>query len=233
MSERVRLNTSGRKAILVPFVWLLLLLIVYYLCVGSLESIRGFIYFLSAFIITTFNSFYMWLFLPGLTNERGDFKEDTKPIDKVYLSLFILFPAIVTPFVAGIEMRLLGSAYFGNIIMFLAIGLYIIGYALNLWAMSVNRHFEGTVRIQNDRDHKVITSGPYSYVRHPGYIAMIIGVIVGPLILGSIYALVPAILTVIVIISRTAYEDKTLHDELEGYKEYASNVRYRLIPWIW
>jgi protein-S-isoprenylcysteine O-methyltransferase Ste14 len=99
--------------------------------------------------------------------------------------------------------------------------------------MSVNRHFETTVRIQEDRGHEVVSTGPYGFMRHPGYLGGIVWMMSIPLILGSLYAFLPLTLYAILMILRTYLEDKTLHEELPGYPEYAERVRYRLIPRIW
>lgn len=116
----------------------------------------------------------------------------------------------------------------------------LVGYALIItgfvgltWAMAVNKFFEPSVRIQTDRGHKVIDTGPYAIVRHPGY-ALAYPLFLGiPLALGSLWALVPAILLCPLIVTRTVWEDRTLQAELPGYKEYARRVRYRLVPGVW
>jgi protein-S-isoprenylcysteine O-methyltransferase Ste14 len=102
-----------------------------------------------------------------------------------------------------------------------------------LWAMVVNTHFEATVRIQEEREHQVCSSGPYEIVRHPGYVSMILLAFANPLILGSRWAFAPAGLIVLLVLARTALEDRTLQDELLGYKEYAASTRYRLLPGVW
>jgi protein-S-isoprenylcysteine O-methyltransferase Ste14 len=100
--------------------------------------------------------------------------------------------------------------------------------------MLANPFFEKTARIQTDRGHKVIDSGPYRYVRHPGYLGTIVGFILAtPLMLGSWWSVVPAVLATLSVAVRTALEDRMLLQELEGYKAYAKRVRYRLIPLFW
>jgi len=101
------------------------------------------------------------------------------------------------------------------------------------WAMRVNPFFSVAVRIQRDRGHHVISSGPYRFVRHPGYATFIVLGVGGPLALGSWWAAVPHIAAVALFVRRAAMEDRMLHDELEGYADYAGNVRYRLIPGVW
>jgi protein-S-isoprenylcysteine O-methyltransferase Ste14 len=116
----------------------------------------------------------------------------------------------------------------------------VLGYALLIigmlgvtWAESVNKFFERTVRIQTDRGHHVIDSGPYAIVRHPGYVFISILLVSTPLALGSLWALIPAVLACLVLIVRTVLEDRTLREELAGYEKYAQRVRYRLIPGVW
>ena len=102
-----------------------------------------------------------------------------------------------------------------------------------LWAMYVNTHFESTVRIQEDRDHQVCSSGPYRIVRHPGYAGAILASFGIPLLLGSAFAFVPAALMTVLFIMRTHQEDRTLQKELTGYRWYAQTTRFRLLPCIW
>jgi protein-S-isoprenylcysteine O-methyltransferase Ste14 len=101
------------------------------------------------------------------------------------------------------------------------------------WAMVVNPFFEPTVRIQDDREHRVVSSGPYAFVRHPGYLSGILWITSIPLILGSLYGLLPVGFYSVLMIIRTYLEDRTLKEELDGYREYSAKVRYRLFPGIW
>lgn len=110
---------------------------------------------------------------------------------------------------------------------------YMGGLGLFSWGMAVNTFFSKMVRIQEDRGQRVITSGPYQYVRHPGYVGGIVMALGSVLAIGSWWSLVPAGLTTLLIVWRTAMEDKTLQRELPGYVEYTQKVRYRLIPGIW
>jgi protein-S-isoprenylcysteine O-methyltransferase Ste14 len=109
--------------------------------------------------------------------------------------------------------------------------LFVTGWTFFLWAMASNPFFSESVRIHND--HQVASHGPYRFVRHPGYFGNLIGILGQPLLFGSWWAFIPAILTIIAFVIRTALEDKTLHNELAGYSVYARQVRYRLIPGLW
>lgn len=111
--------------------------------------------------------------------------------------------------------------------------LVVVGYAVTVWAMSVNPYFSQTVRIQPEGGHTVVTDGPYTYVRHPGYSGMLIAGLGSTFLLGSLWALIPWVLYVAVTVARTLLEDRALHAGLPGYPEYARRTRYRLIPQIW
>jgi protein-S-isoprenylcysteine O-methyltransferase Ste14 len=111
--------------------------------------------------------------------------------------------------------------------------LLLVGYLGTGWAQAGNRHFEPSVRIQSDRDHHVIVTGPYTYVRHPGYIFGIVLTFGIALALGSLLAVLPGLFVVGVLAIRTILEDATLQRELPGYAEFAAITRYRWIPGIW
>lgn len=96
-----------------------------------------------------------------------------------------------------------------------------------------NPFFESTVRIQKEKNQNVINAGPYKFVRHPGYLGMLLGSISLPLALGSVLAFIPLFIMIVLILIRTYYEDKILQEELAGYSEYCKEVKYRLIPFLW
>lgn len=169
---------------------------------------------------------------PVLLERRGRLKAGTKAYDRAFVALWLIL-AFATPVVAGLDAGrssespvLLASMYAGLLVMGLA-------YLLGAWAMAVNEHFELLVRIQTDRGHRVVTSGPYRIVRHPGYLAAILGALAAPLILGSLWAFAPALASALLFTVRTSLEDRTLREDLAGYQEYASRTRHRLLPGIW
>ncbi len=108
-----------------------------------------------------------------------------------------------------------------------------LGFALSLWAMAVNRFFSAVIRLQDDRDHQVVTDGPYRYVRHPGYSGVFFAMPGLALALGSWLCLGPMLAFVALILRRLILEDRFLQAKLEGYADYAGNVPYKLIPGIW
>jgi len=107
------------------------------------------------------------------------------------------------------------------------------GMMLIARAMVTNRFFSTAIRVQTDRGHLVVTSGPYAIVRHPGYLGMIVVVPAQALALGSWYALAPALVYSMLITRRAAVEDRYLREHLEGYDAYAERVRYRIVPGVW
>jgi protein-S-isoprenylcysteine O-methyltransferase Ste14 len=111
--------------------------------------------------------------------------------------------------------------------------LFSAGFILSAWAEAVNKFAEPGVRIQTDRGHNVVDTGPYAIVRHPMYLSAFSLFFGTALALGSFWALIPAAVVALVLVVRTALEDRTLQDELTGYREYAGRVRYKLIPGIW
>ncbi len=104
---------------------------------------------------------------------------------------------------------------------------------LAMWALTQNRFFSPVVRVQTERGHHLITSGPYQFIRHPGYLGSAASALCGAIALGSWWALLPAAGVAGVLVRRTILEDRFLHRELAGYPEYARKVRYRLLPGIW
>ena len=109
----------------------------------------------------------------------------------------------------------------------------VLSYCLIFWVVKTNPFSSAVVEIQEDREHKTITTGPYQYVRHPMYVGAILLFLSVPLALGSLITFVPGIILTALIVVRTYLEDKTLHEELEGYTRYAETVKCRLIPGIW
>jgi protein-S-isoprenylcysteine O-methyltransferase Ste14 len=135
--------------------------------------------------------------------------------------------------VAGLDLRYGWLSGITPSAQIAALLIVIAGYALVVWATGTNAFFSQVVRIQTERGHTVISSGPYRYVRHPAYVGMILLVLGAPIMLGSWWALLPGGLSALLVVLRTALEDRTLQADLAGYREYAGRVRYRLLPGVW
>lgn len=171
---------------------------------------------------------------PDILAERAKFMDhqDTKPWDKLLAPLLGLGGGLI-PLVAGLDVRFGWSAAFGLTVKLIMLALILLGYAIGAWALIENRFFSGTVRIQTERDHQVVSSGPYSVVRHPGYASALLTYLATPLFLDAVWAFIPVAFIITVLVIRTHLEDQTLQEELPGYREYAARTRCRLLPGIW
>ena len=170
---------------------------------------------------------------PELIAERGRPGGPTQKWDKVIAGLWALFVYLVLPLVAALDFRWLWTGAIGTSWHLAGAIVLIAGIALADWAILSNAYFSTAVRIQTDRGQTVCRTGPYRLVRHPGYVGFSLQTLATPAILGSIWALVPAAIGVLLMIVRTAREDRLLHAKLPGYAEYARDVRVRLVPGIW
>jgi protein-S-isoprenylcysteine O-methyltransferase Ste14 len=159
-------------------------------------------------------------------------KEGTKAWDTVLLGIVGL-TTIAKYILAGLDFHFGWTAQMPLALQLAALIIAVLGYALGTWAMAANAFFSMVVRIQEDRGHTVATGGPYRYVRHPSYTGTIAFELATPIMLGSLWALIPGGLAALLFVVRTALEDRTLHEELPGYAEYAARVRYRLMPGVW
>ena len=171
---------------------------------------------------------------PDLIDERvrSIDLEDAKPWDRI-LAPVVTLGGILIAVVAGLDYRYGWAAAFPLWAKIVSLVFIILGYWLGTWAMLENRFFSGVVRIQIDRGHTVVSTGPYAWIRHPGYAGTILVYLFTPILLNSVWALIPALMLVIALISRTALEDQTLQAELPGYREFTQRTRYRLLPGIW
>ena len=169
---------------------------------------------------------------PDLLAERKNIKAG-KSWDKPIVGIVVLVGPVATWVTAGLDTRFHWSTGMPPSALVAGIVVALLGAALLAWAMHSNRFFSSVVRIQKDRGHVVVTSGPYDFVRHPGYTGMAAFTLATPFILNSRGALVPAVLTTAVTALRTFLEDRTLQNELEGYGDYARRVKYRLVPPVW
>lgn len=171
---------------------------------------------------------------PDLLAERARFMqhENAKPWDKLLAPLLGLGGGLV-PLVAGLDVLFGWSPTVSLPVKIVSLVIILAGYALGSYALIENRFFSGMVRIQTDRGHQVVSSGPYRWMRHPGYAGGILAYLATPLFLDSRWAFLPAVFFTMLLVIRTGLEDRVLQDELEGYRDYARRVRYRLLPGVW
>ena len=208
---------------------IIITLIILLVSAGIIKWIYAWVYTLASVLVIITNAL---IFPTELISERGRKKENVEKWDKIITGIIII-PWFTLYIIAGLDIRFGWSPGLALWIHITALITFILGNAFVSWAMIANTYFSTSVRIQYDRGHTVSSGGPYCYIRHPGYLGMIIYLLSTPIILGSFWALIPAIMTVILFIIRTSFEDNTLKKKLEGYKEYAERVKYRLISGIW
>ncbi len=169
---------------------------------------------------------------PELMAERLSPPKGAKTWDRTIMSIFRL-TTLVRYILAGLDQRYGWTVGFPIAAQLAGLVVCVLSYALLAWAMTSNAFFSQIVRIQSERGHAVITHGPYRYVRHPGYVGMIFFEPAMSILLASWPAIIAGGLCSILLILRTALEDRTLQAELPGYVDYAHQVRYRLLPGIW
>ena len=165
-------------------------------------------------------------------SERGKKHDDTPRWDKILLALYVPLAFYGIYIVAGLDVRYNGTSL-DIASMITGILLFIISAIFMIWPILENEHFESTARTQQDRNQTVITTGPYRIIRHPGYASIILWAISVPLIFGSILTGMVSLIIIAVIILRTYLEDTMLQKELNGYRAYCMQVKYRLIPFLW
>ena len=168
---------------------------------------------------------------PDMLNERGRMGKNTKSWDKA-IGLIYMVLLLAIYILAGLDTRLAWShvPIWAKILGGVA---FILAMAITFWVMTANTFLSTFVRIQDERGHTTVSSGPYRFIRHPMYFGVLLMSLGMPILLGSWWALIPGILNIGLFVLRTDLEDKTLQAELPGYPDYTRQVRYRLIPGVW
>ena len=208
------------------------------LMIGLLFFVAGRWNYWQAWVYTTLNMIILILMGTLLTKntelveERLNPKEGMKGWDKFYFA--VTTPLYVIALViGGLDARFGWTTNLPLTIYWASVLLYLLGQAIFLWARYTNNYFSSVVRIQTDRGQTVCKQGPYHYVRHPGYVGGFLFTITIGLVLGSWWASIPQVIAALMIIWRTAREDKTLQAELPGYAEFTQETKYRLLPGVW
>ncbi len=214
---------------------MVLLAALLFVSAGSVNWPMGWVYILVSVSITAFSRFVILHRHPDLAVERAGYQkaEGVKSWDKKIMPWVALYGPFIQVLVCGLNRRFGWTPAVPLLWQVAGMVVLVLSSLLGVWAMASNPFFAALNRIQKERGHTVISSGPYQFVRHPGYVGGIVANAAGPLALGSVWALIPGTLTSVLVVIRTALEDRTLQQELEGYKEYAQRVRYRLLPGVW
>ena len=222
------------KQIAVSTVLLAVMMAIFYASAGRTDIPRSWLLFGVSFVYFVGGALALARYNPELLAQRLTLRrEGSKGWDEILMRACNLTGLLLVPVVAGLDVGRYRWSSLGMQYAVLGLIMMVVSSVLINWAMIENPHFEPTVRIQEDREHRVVSTGPYGIVRHPGYLSGILWMSSIPLIIGSLYAFLPVALYSALMVLRTHLEDRTLHEELTGYPEYAERVRHRLLPGIW
>ena len=213
-------------------IFFIVIAVILFLAAGRINWFWAWVYLGICFVSVIINGTIMLRTSPETIAERSQ-PQETKDWDKVVGGLWALAIYIALPLIAGLDIRFGWVRDFSVKWHIAGAVVLAIGLGLSAWAMVANAYFSTAVRIQSERGHTVCSTGPYRFVRHPGYVGFILQSISVPFLLGSLWALIPGITATALMIIRTSLEDRTLQAELAGYQDYVRKVRYRLIPGIW
>jgi protein-S-isoprenylcysteine O-methyltransferase Ste14 len=206
--------------------------VILFTAAGTFRWANGWAFLGVSLVVVLANGAYVLPRNPEVIAERGRRHTGTRSFDPIVMSVYTLcYLALFV--VAGLDA---GRLHWAPLDAWWAVvGALLLAVATVpvAGAMAVNRNLEQTVRIQTERGHDVVTTGPYRFVRHPMYLAMLVQLPATALLLGSAWALIPAAGAALALVVRTALEDRTLIQDLPGYQDYARRTRYRLVPRIW
>lgn len=213
-------------------IFIVLIAFILFLASGRLNWTWAWVYLAICLVSVLINAAFMLPAHPETIAERAR-AQQTRDWDKLVGGLYGLAVYFALPLVAGLDERFDWTRGLDIPWQVAGAALLAAGFALSGWAMIENTYFSTAVRIQSERGHTVCSSGPYRFVRHPGYAGFILQALSVPFLLGSAWALIPGLIATALMIVRTSLEDRTLQAELSDYPEYAQKVCYRLVPGIW
>ena len=200
---------------------------------GTLAWFQAWLYIVIQFSFWTVTAVWMKKHNPELLKDRMAFlKRSAKGWDKIIIvtSTAVFVPYLLLPGLDAVRYRWSSVPLAIVVLGFVGV---IFALFVMAWVIRVNAYLTRFVEVQRERGHKVITSGPYRYVRHPMYASLIILLYSIPVALGSLWTLIPASILTLLFVIRTYFEDQTLHEDLEGYNSYSTKVKYRLLPGVW
>jgi len=226
------MEKKSNQLIIKQLVGTFIFYLIIFISAGRINYWQGWVY-AAAGVLMTIIGLSLLRADPELMDERSKPGEGVKQWDKklMGLSLLVLIAMYIT---AGLDSgRFKWSPRFHWSFYLAGIVLTVAGQLLFIIAQQQNKFFSSLVRIQTDRGHTVVDTGLYKAVRHPAYLGNIIQTIGFPLLMGSVWSMMPALVLILIALIRTGLEDRTLINELSGYREYANKTRYRIIPYIW
>ena len=207
--------------------------LILFVSAGRIDILRVWIYLILICVYVSVSTPILYRFNPELIYQRAHgSRHGTKSWDKFLMPIIVVLPYFQLA-VIGLDVGRFRWSTLGANFAVIGVLLYVFASVLMNWAAITNRYFEPTVRIQKERGHQVVTGGPYKIIRHPGYLAGILFPVSITFIIGSVFGLIPAGISAVLITVRTALEDRTLQKELSGYSEYSKRVRYRLLLGVW
>ncbi len=219
-----------RLGLMIVFVFAVL-----FISAGRLDWWEAWAYIANTLIVIIISRGIMLIKNPDMAMERAEAsrRENVLPVDRILVPIVATYGPLVTLVVAGLDKRFGWSPDLPDSVQIIALLVIFTGSMIGSWAMIANRFFSSHIRIQTDRGHKVIDSGPYRIVRHPGYASGLLSWLACPVFFSSYWVAIPTLLVIIAMVFRTSIEDRTLQDKLPGYRDYTQSTRYRLIPGIW
>jgi protein-S-isoprenylcysteine O-methyltransferase Ste14 len=214
---------------------ILVLMAVLFLAAGKLDWWEAWAYVIQTLVVLIFSRALLIRKNPDLAQERAHAgsRANVKPWDRILMPFMAIVLPLTSWVVCGLDERFGWSPDLPDGVQLIGLALIFAGSMLGTWALITNRFFSSLVRIQNDRGHTVVSSGPYRFVRHPGYAGNVLAWMASPVLFASYWAAIPAALAIIVTVARTSLEDRALQAELPGYAAYTHAVRRRLVPGIW
>jgi protein-S-isoprenylcysteine O-methyltransferase Ste14 len=235
MADHPSKKKMGARSIISLLLSLIVSPLALFLAAGTIHWVMGWISIGVIYGGSILSRVIMAVKNPDLIKERatGMDSKDSKAFDRWLVPIIGIFGPMLTFIIAGLNKRFGWLPEVSFTLEIAGVVGLILAFLITTWAMVVNRYFSSVVRIQTDRQQRVIMEGPYRIVRHPTYAASVIGSIMMPFMLGSYWAIIPGLLTSAAIFVRTGYEDRTLQAELPGYTEYIDRTPKKLIPGIW
>ena len=237
-------QTDDQANALKPFNWKMVIRFAIYILIfpatlflvaGRFDWLMGWLYaamLVFSAVVSRIVSFFKH---PELLAERAQYQqgEGVKAWDRTLVPWLALYGPLITTVLVGLDQRFGWSLPLSPALQWAAALVVAVGIIIATWAMMVNKFFSAMVRIQAERGHAVVTAGPYRLVRHPAYAGAILSNLAMPVMLNSLWALIPATLLAVGTVVRTALEDQTLIAELPGYTQYCHQTRFRLLPGVW
>jgi protein-S-isoprenylcysteine O-methyltransferase Ste14 len=214
--------------------WVALQALILFVSAGTVRWPAAWVFLVEMVGFSLVMGWWLARYDPALLAERlsWGFQAAQKPWDKVFMATMLAL------WCGWLALMALDAVRFGwsQVPVWLqAVGAMLIALCMYVayLAFRENSYAAPVIKIQSERGHRVVTTGPYAYLRHPMYAGALLFFIGTPLLLGSWYGLAFAVVMTAVLAVRAVMEERTLAEGLPGYREYAARVRYRLIPWVW